>query len=206
MSVKAKTTRERLLDTAEKLFFEKGYEGVSVRDLTDRAGVNVAAVNYHFQSKKNLYKEVVRRRLSTVAQRRIAELKQVAEGKRTPDLRKVIRTYVSGFLGDILSSKEVENFLNLVSREMSQPGIATDVLIKEIVSPIHKILKDAIHRARPALSEEKISLCIISISGQVLHFLRAREIIKRMLGHGYSKEFLNEVVEHITEFSLKGIG
>jgi hypothetical protein len=67
-------------------------------------------------------------------------------------------------------------------------------------------LKEAVHKARPDLAGEKVSLCIVSLIGQMFHFVRAREIIKRVVGRGYSKEFLNEVVEHITDFSLKGMG
>ena len=54
---------ERLLDAAEKLFCEKGYEGTSVRDITAEAGCNIAAVIYHFGGKERLYQEMFRRRL-----------------------------------------------------------------------------------------------------------------------------------------------
>jgi len=48
-------TRERLLDAAEKLFCQKGFEGTSIRDITAEAGCNIAAVNYHFGGKEKLY-------------------------------------------------------------------------------------------------------------------------------------------------------
>lgn len=200
------STRERLLEAAERLFFKKGYEGVSVRDLTDMAGTNVASINYHFRGKDNLYREVFRQRLSRMAERKLAELSRVTHDKEPPDLREVFRACVSGFLGDMLSSRDMENFLNVVSHEMAEPGIATDILMKEIVTPVHKVLKEAVQKARPDLSGEKVSLCIASLMGQMFHFVRAREIIKRVVGRGYSKEFLNELVEHITDFSLKGMG
>lgn len=199
-------TRQRLLDAAERLFLKKGYDGVSVRDLTEAAGVNVAAINYHFQGKKNLYREVFRRMLAPVAERRLAELGAVLDEGGSPDLRRVIRTYVAGFLGDMMASRDAECCLDLVSSEMSRSGIATDVLVKELVAPVHRVLKNAITRARPDLPEDKVSLCIVSIAGQVIHFVRAREIIKRLTGRGYSKEFLNDIVEHIADFSLKGMG
>jgi AcrR family transcriptional regulator len=202
----AHSTRERLLEAAERLFFKKGYEGVSVRDLTDMAGTNIASINYHFKGKDNLYREVFRQRLSRMAERKLAELSRVTHEKDPPDLREVFRSCVSGFLGDILSSRDMENFLNVVSHEMSEPGMATDILMKEIVTPVHKVLKEAVQKARPDLAGEKVSLCIVSLIGQMFHFVRAREIIKRVVGRGYSKEFLNEVVEHITDFSLKGMG
>jgi AcrR family transcriptional regulator len=201
-----KSTREKLLEAAEVLFVKKGYEGVSVRDLTEAAGVNVAAINYHFKGKKDLYREVFRRMLAPVAQRRLEELASVIPKAGAPDLREVIRTYVSGFLGEMLASREAECCLNRVSVEMSRSGIATDVLVKEMVMPVHRVIKEAIRRARPDLTEEKISLCIISIAGQIIHFVRAKEVIRRLAGRGYSKEFMNEIIEHITDFSLRGMG
>lgn len=56
--------RERLLDAAEKLFCQRGFEGTSVREITAEAGCNVAAVNYYFGSKEKLYEEMFHRRLS----------------------------------------------------------------------------------------------------------------------------------------------
>lgn len=58
-----KTVRDRLLDAAEQSFAEKGFDGTNVRDLTAKANCNIAAVNYHFGGKENLYLEVFRRRM-----------------------------------------------------------------------------------------------------------------------------------------------
>lgn len=201
-----KTTRQKLLEAGESLFLRKGFEGVSVRELSEKAGVNSALVNYHFQGKRNLYREVFRKRLAEIGAKRLAALEDAVGEAEVPDLAKVIRVYVSGFLGEILSSREMERFLDLLSREMSHPGIATDIMVKEIAAPLHRALKDAIRRARPHLPDEKISLCIISVTGQMFHFVRAREVVKRVVGRGYTREFVDEVVEHITEFSLRGIG
>ena len=64
-------TRERILDAAEHLFMEHGYDGTSMRQITGDAAVNLAAVNYHFGSKESLMQEVFRRRLaSNLAHRR----------------------------------------------------------------------------------------------------------------------------------------
>lgn len=202
----APSTREKLLEAAGRLFLARGYDGVSVRDITLAAGVNVAAVNYHFNGKKNLYREFFRRRISEVAERKIALLADAIHGEPPADLRDAIRLYVMSFFGEMFATKDAEKFLKLFTEEMSEGGIATDVLFREISVPLHRVMKEAIRRARPGMSEEKASLCIFSITGQMFHFVRAREIVRRMVGRGYSREFIGEIVEHITEFSLKGIG
>ena len=68
-------TRTRLLDTAECLFAERGFAGTSVRDITADAGCNLAAVNYHFGGKQNLYREVFRRRLAALREQRLASIR-----------------------------------------------------------------------------------------------------------------------------------
>src|SRR5205809_3159162 len=67
-------TRTRILDVAEELFMQHGFEGASMRMLAAKAGVNLAAVNYHFGSKHALIEAVFRRRLDPMNLARIAEL------------------------------------------------------------------------------------------------------------------------------------
>ncbi|GBD97569.1 putative HTH-type transcriptional regulator YttP [bacterium BMS3Abin06] len=201
-----KSTREKLLDAAEALFLKKGYEKVNVRELTEVAGVNIASVNYHFKGKRKLYREVLRRKFSDIAKRKVDALSRVINKQEVPELRKIIEVYVSDFLGNVLTYKNAECFLQLISREMSHNAIAKDVLIKELITPVHKVLTDAIQRAQPRIPDEKITLCISSINGQLIHFCRAREIIKKIGGRKYDREFLKDIVEHITDFSIKGLG
>jgi len=67
-------TRERILDAAERLFMAYGYDGTSMRQITGEAGVNLAAVNYHFGAKETLMQEVFRRRLNWLNEERMREL------------------------------------------------------------------------------------------------------------------------------------
>lgn len=69
-------TKEQLLTAAEYLFAERGFNGTSVRDITDRAGANVAAVNYHFGSKSDLFVELMRRHVQPVNALRINYLRE----------------------------------------------------------------------------------------------------------------------------------
>src|SRR5438132_11926503 len=67
-------TKTRILDAAERLFVEHGFEATSLRQLTAAAGVNLAAVNYHFGSKEELFQAVLTRRLDPMNQERIERL------------------------------------------------------------------------------------------------------------------------------------
>src|SRR5499427_5778412 len=64
-------TKDRILDAAEALFMEHGFEATSLRSITAAAGVNLAAVNYHFGSKEELFQAVLTRRLDPMNQERV---------------------------------------------------------------------------------------------------------------------------------------
>src|SRR3981081_4013505 len=76
-------TKTRILDAAELLFMEHGFEATSLRQLTSAAGVNLAAVNYHFGSKEELFQAVLTRRLDPMNQERI-DLLDKLEGRERP--------------------------------------------------------------------------------------------------------------------------
>jgi AcrR family transcriptional regulator len=75
-------TKQRILDAAEHLFALEGFRGTSLRDITGRAGVNLAAVNYHFGSKEALLRAVMERRLIPLNQVRIERLTKVRDSAR----------------------------------------------------------------------------------------------------------------------------
>src|SRR5947199_662629 len=71
---KSSATKGRILNTAEELFMEHGFEATSLRQITAAAGVNLAAVHYHFGSKEELFQAVLTRRLDPMNQERVALL------------------------------------------------------------------------------------------------------------------------------------
>ena len=75
-------TRARILDAAERLFVEHGLEGTSMRMITGRAGVNLAAVNYHFGSKESLIQEIFEKRVQSLNQRRLEALDRAVANAR----------------------------------------------------------------------------------------------------------------------------
>src|SRR5438876_3885821 len=88
-------TRTRILDAAEELFMQHGFEGTSMRLLTAKAGVNLAAVNYHFGSKDALIEAVFRRRLDPMNIARIAELDNLEAADSTPSPDAIIRAFIT---------------------------------------------------------------------------------------------------------------
>ena len=92
------TTKTQLLDVAEQLFLREGL-GVSVRDITDAAGQNGAAIHYHFGSRDGLVGAVIARRAGDLAARRRAALTRLRDQSPPPTLHDVVEGLVSAYVG-----------------------------------------------------------------------------------------------------------
>ena len=90
------STRDRILDEAERLFAGHGFEGTSMRAITQAAGVNLAAINYHFGSKTGLLREAMRRRIEPVNAERLRRLDAAIEqaGGNTPPVEAILDAFV----------------------------------------------------------------------------------------------------------------
>ena len=125
-------TRDRLLDEAETLFAQRGYHAVSVRAITKAAESNLAAVNYHFGNKQNLYLEVFRSRWLPRASRIQQSFRQSLQDNGSPTPYKVIQSFARAFLTGPMSADERTRHLKLISGELTQP---TDLCLGAVVNP-----------------------------------------------------------------------
>src|SRR5437879_10314950 len=126
-------TRSRILDVAEALFGERGLDRVSIRDITRKARVNLAAINYHFGSKEDLIAAVFERRVVPVNEARLAALDLVEKsaGKRIPKLEAVLEAFIRPALQSSLKpSKGGTAFSKLFGRCLSEPSREVKVLLK----------------------------------------------------------------------------
>src|SRR5437870_13817135 len=110
-------TSTRILDAAEELFMQHGFEGTSMRLLTTKAGVNLAAVNYHFGSKHALIEAVFRRRLDPMNVARIAELEKLEAQERASSPEAIICAFSTPGLRLLEGAKGGgRNFARLLGR------------------------------------------------------------------------------------------
>ena len=199
-------TKQRLLDTAEALFAEKGYYAVSVREITNAAGTHLSAVNYHFNDKRNLYLEVFR---SRVLPRGMLIFDQVKKslGEDTTSPSGVIRAVAKAFLA--MKMDRQEEWLRhhqLMARELASPSEALDLMLQEVQIPLYRMVGERLTPYLPPEERAKLPLMLLSVSGQIMHFSLARQLVGRLTGKPYDHELVDELVEHIVEFSLKGMG
>lgn len=222
MSEEKHETKEKLLDAAESLFACKGFDDVSIRELAAAANVNVAAVNYHFQGKENLFHEVIMRRFVVQRDRSLLALEEVlGNTEEKPGVASVIRALVEEYLKGTLSTPGGSSFMMLLAREMhSQHSHSSSAFFKEMVMPIFRAYSAALMNVRPCLNQDQINWVMASIIGQIHHFV-ARwhkkasfaddsdevQIMIRVfpaLGHPI-EEYIEMVTDHITAFSTAAI-
>ena len=128
-------TRTRILDAAEELFMQHGFEGTSMRQLTAKARANLAAVNYHFGSKDGLFEAVFRRTLDPMNAARIAEQERMdkAAGGRPLAPEAIIRAFVGSSLRMIEDAKGGgRNFIRLLGRTYTDPQKPIRALIGQL--------------------------------------------------------------------------
>jgi AcrR family transcriptional regulator len=201
-------TKERLLDEAEALFAKNGYDAVSVREITHAARCNLAAVNYHFGNKKNLYLEVFRARWIPRAKRLhdcFRKSLDAEEEAATP--RAIVHALAEAFLAGPMSDEERFRHSQLMVRELGRSTEALELVAEEIMHPFFKSLADMLYPSMPdKVGKERLMLDILSMFGVVLYFNFARAAVTRITGREYTKAFEARLVEQIAEFSLKGLG
>ena len=200
-SGKKNDTRQQLPDSAAILFTEKGYAKTSVAEICKLAGANIAAVNYHFQTKESLYRCVLQYTFDQAESRYPLQI----EDQGTVEDR--LYQVVLSLLKRILSRDMKGNFYKLVTKEMAEPTTESGTLINEIISRQRERLQKLIREiyGKPA-SDEFISRMSHSIVSQCL-FLGMHE--KGRLHHLKRKPLaLNDAgsfARHVTDFSLAGI-
>src|SRR5258706_4650282 len=150
-------TRTRILDAAEELFMQHGFEGTSMRTLTAKASVNLAAVNYHFGSKDALIEAVFRRRLDPMNAARIAELDRLEAASAAPSADAIIRAFLRASLAMIEDVKSGgRNFTRLLGRAYTEPSKPIRALIGQLYAPAMARYKSAFERALPELPKDEL--------------------------------------------------
>ena len=178
-------TRTRILDAAEELFMQHGFEGTSMRTLTAKASVNLAAVNYHFGSKDALIEAVFRRRLDPMNSARIAELDRLeaAAGASPPPTDAIIRVFLGASLAMIEDTKGGgRNFIRLLGRAYTEPSKPIRALIGQLYAPAMARYKGAFERALPDLPKDELIWRMHFMFGTLAYTLAATDTVQLIAG------------------------
>jgi AcrR family transcriptional regulator len=199
-------TRTRILDAAEALFMQHGFEGTSMRQLTSRAGVNLAAVNYHFGSKDALIQAVFRRRLDPMNTARIAELAKL-EASGSPSPETIIRAFVGPSLRLVEDAKGGgRNFTRLLGRTYTEPSKTLRALIGQMYAPTMERYKTALERALPQMPRDELVWRMHFMFGTLAYTLAATDTVQLIAGCKPEDRYDAQLLEErLTAFLLAGL-
>lgn len=150
-------TRERILDAAERLFANEGYDGASIRDVASAAGVQINAVAYHFGPKEDLFDTVVRRRAVIMTELRetaLAKARAAANGRPVP-IAVLVRDYILPFLQSASHGDSGwQNFATLMGR-LANSALGTEIIGRHYDETARAYIAE-FRRALPGVAEADV--------------------------------------------------
>jgi AcrR family transcriptional regulator len=202
-------TRERLLNSAEQLFAEHGISGTTLRALTQAAGVNLAAVHYHFGSKEGLLDAVVERRATTANQERLRELDELERSASRGALQ--VEDILCAFFLPGLRTFEreepetVDLLTRLSARITCEPAETIETLVRKHFGVVMKRFVEALQRALPEQPEEVVEDRFRFVIGALSHVFSGTFDLDVIPGHPVRDTSDEERIQHLIVFLAAGL-
>ena len=200
-------TRSRLLEAAAEVFSDQGFRHARVSDICQRAQANIAAVNYHFGDKEQLYAAVIR--LLNEETQASASFLMIGSEAHPEDQ---LRTFIRGLLYPLLQTGPSTRLAKLMAWEMIEPTAALDYMIENVIRPINSVLEGIVSGIMGLpVGHEVVGTCVGSIFSQCMIYFQSKEIIRRMNPEvinpdcTYEAATIERLAEHMTQFSLGGM-
>lgn len=192
-------TCRRLIEVAGQVFAERGLHGATIKEITQRAGANVASVNYHFRDKTALYAEVIRHVLS-----QSLTMPRAEDLTGSPEER--LRAFVLHVIREVFDPHLPRWRAALLAHEFVQPTAALDAIMDELIKPRAELIRGLIRDLLgPEASEAEVSRGLFSMVAQCFHYLYSGEVLRRLEPELARPGMHRELADHIVEFSLAGL-
>ena len=202
-------TKSRILDAAEHLFMEHGFEATSLRSLTAAASVNLAAVNYHFGSKEELFQAVLTRRLDAMNQERIDLLSKLEReaGERPVACEKILSAMLIPALRLARDEKRGgKNFLRLLGRAYADPAPFIRTFLSEQYADMIGRFKEAFLKSLPHLTRQELTWRLHFVMGALSYTLAGTDVLK-LIAHALPGEKDNDelLLQRLAPFLVAGL-
>jgi AcrR family transcriptional regulator len=208
MTLPESGSKRKLLDAAEQLFADKGFEAVSVRDVTQLAKTNVAAVNYHFGSREGLLTLVMMRYMLPVTEERLARLDTAERkwsGKAVP-LEEIIDAFVRPLVTQVRKSELSERlFYKLTGRIFAQQGDGLPRQIEDQFRQVAERFSRAFGKTLPTVSPEDLAWRIHFLVGGMIHMLTHQDILSRVTGGASGTPTMEATLSRFIRFAAAGL-
>ncbi|MEN8126490.1 MAG: TetR/AcrR family transcriptional regulator [Planctomycetota bacterium] len=192
--------QNRLLDAAEALFCKKGLDGVSVRELTAAAGCNLAAVNYYFGGKENLYTEMFRRQFQMMIQGHLNTIDRVMS-ESDVSLEKLLKAIIEPPVRGAANNETKGQVLKLLVREVLDQKIDPEYVVKDMKEKFFDRIGHAFMEIVPDLPEDKITLVVMSFDGVILHPFLFMDFYQKTI----PDLTIDGLIDHMVRFVAAGI-
>ncbi|MGL6073036.1 MAG: TetR/AcrR family transcriptional regulator [Fimbriiglobus sp.] len=193
--------RQKLLLAAEQVFAHKGFVGATVREICDLAGMNIAAINYHFGDKEKLY-------IATVKQAHACSkgFEEMPEWPADMPAITKLRLLIAMLVRHMTAPVRQES-LQLLMRELAHPSPATQAVVEDYIRPMAFGLGQILGELFPEQTEHERLMTAFSIVGQCLYYRQNRTISVLLFGQARIDELTTEAItEHITRFTFNALG
>ena len=175
------STKDRILGAAEELFAQFGFTGTSLRQVTSRADVNIAAVNYHFGSKENLVNEVFRRRMDDMSRQRLSALQDAVQ-QHPGELEPILAAFVEPALALAQDRHGGAAFVRVVARAYAEKNDSLRKFLSDHYGHVLREFAKAIAAAVPGLSKEELYWRLDFLAGSLTYAMADFGLIKRPAG------------------------
>jgi AcrR family transcriptional regulator len=196
------STKDRILGAAEALFARRGFDGASLRQLTTAAGVNLAAVNYHFGSKEKLVEQVFRRRLDALNARRLEALAKV-EGRADTTLEDVLAAYIRPAL-ELSHDDNGALFMRVLARAFAEHDDRLRQFLSENYGHVKRQFTAEFARLLPQLGKRELYWRIDLVTGALTHAMSGFGMIQRPKDVS-ERAHREQTAQHLIRFAVAGL-
>ena len=201
-------TRDRVCDAAERLFGEHGFSNTSLRHITEEAGANLAAVNYHFGSKEDLYREVLLRRLRPMNTERLTLLTQAEQlaGDQPVPVRAILVTFIRPLLHRAAGAESGgRSFLRLISRHLMDPPPFIREEMERELEPLVARYTHALGQVRPDLPRSELFWRMQFAIGATLYAAAHQHDVERLSQGLCRSDDLDGCIRRLVDFCAAGL-
>jgi AcrR family transcriptional regulator len=201
-------TKDRILDSAELLFAQNGIASTSLRALTDHAGVNLASVNYHFQSKDALVQAVLNRRFNPINQRRMEMLNVLLHRgpAHRPQVEEILEALYRPLVEAAMKShREGRPITALMGRIYTEPGELLVGQVRSMMSQVAAAFQDVLQLALPEVPPHILFWRLHFSVGVISHTFGAIHLIEGMARGRVRVDDTEEILRQMISYAAGGL-
>ncbi|HUI68061.1 MAG TPA: TetR/AcrR family transcriptional regulator [Nitrospirota bacterium] len=192
-------TANRIVSEATRLFAARGYDGVSIHDISEAAGVNIAAVNYHFESKANLFQQIIEQFISELL---VSARNTLLPPRSADDLKVRLEIFVRQTIEAIIKQPDV---ISIIQREMVR---SNDVFQKTILKHQEALIAFLTQAKKSGFLATDVDPLFAAefLLGQIAHARRRERVGKYLFGRSSSDEkFRDQWIRQLLRVFLGGV-